>query len=166
MFVMWRYDPDSGQIITVHNFKGTTEPGQGWLGEKMGNTGGTFVLQHNRQYRDAFKYGYHKGKYPAAVQSERAHFQGWRDKNMNGVVDYTGPIYTDVHGLNFHKTKHGYLRNFIGLFSAGCQVCWDADYFDRVVMPEFCIDFTNFTYLDYTLVLAQTVSYFGINYEP
>src|SRR5574343_471842 len=107
--------------------RGTTEPGQGWLWKVMGNPTGTASLCANQQYVDCWKIGKHKGKYDALIQSEKAKFIVVRDANQNGVIDYNNLKYTDVRGLNFHTTKLNYLRNFIGKFSAGCQVCllWD-----------------------------------------
>lgn len=154
-FILWRYVDGRVQSFIVS--KGTTEPGQGWLWQKMGNKNGTAILVHDRQYTDCWEYALHRGKYPAGVQSDRAKFLVWRDRNMNGRVDYEGKIYTDVQGANFHRTKAGYVKNFIGLFSAGCQVVWDTLEYEHIIFPELCIDFTEFKYVDYTLVHIDTL---------
>ena len=104
--------------------KGTTEPGQGYLLNKMLNKNGTAVLCHNHYYADCWSIRKHNNSYDALCQRDGYQFKVWRDANQNGVVDYGGDIYTDAQGINNHSTRLGYLANWIGDFSAGCQVVW------------------------------------------
>lgn len=148
-FKVWYYD--GKKIVDLPLFKGTTEPGKSWLQNVLGNPKGTAVLIHNRQYKDCWMIGKHKGKYEALVQSDKSKFTVWRDNNKDGDADYSAEEYYDVGGLNFHSTKLGYSSNWIGNFSAGCQVAWDYNYFSKTVMPF--IKNRNQKYYSYALVL-------------
>ena len=114
--------------------KGTTEPGQGYLLNKMLNKNGTAILCHNHYYADCWEVRKHNGKYDALCQIYDYQFKVWRDANQNGVVDYGGNIYTDAQGINNHSTKLGYVANYIGNFSAGCQVVWNYANFTNKIM--------------------------------
>lgn len=144
-----------GVPVILPSILGTTDPGKSYLMKVLGNPNGTAVLIHDAQYIDCWQIGKHKGKYEALVQSGRAKFKVWRDRNMDGDVDYVGTIYSDVLGLNHHTTKLGYKANWIGNFSAGCQVVWDQKSFAEVIMP-FCKS-TGQKYYTYTLILDTTI---------
>jgi hypothetical protein len=103
-------------------YEGTTDPGYYWLKNKLGGIGGTFILAPG-YYPKCWKNGLHHGEYEALVQSGPDVFKGWRDNNSDGELDMSGPIVTDVQGLNLHTTSH--LRGFaqkVGAYSAACQV--------------------------------------------
>lgn len=104
--------------------KGTTKPGAYWLGQKMGNSKGTFVLAEG-YYRHGFIKGKHKGQYDCLVQNGSGIFKGYRDDNKNGIIDYDGPMHDDVTGLNFHTTSFLNDKEKVGAYSAGCQVSQD-----------------------------------------
>lgn len=109
---------DAG-VLLLH--KGTTKPGLYWLKNKLGSVNGTFILKPGH-YRKCWTLGHHKGQYEALVQSEFARFEGWRDDNSDGKLDYSGPIYTDVQGLNMHTESLINDTEKVGAYSAGCQV--------------------------------------------
>jgi len=127
----WMADGKWNSIVC----EGTTEPGQNYLGKVLGNPNGTAVLQHNKQYIDCWEIRKHKQQYDALCQRYSFKFAVWRDKNYNNVVDYEGKTYWDAAGINNHTTKMGYVRNFIGGFSAGCQVIWSHKIFTYEIMP-------------------------------
>ena len=106
-------------FIVTHKF--TTKPGAYWLKDHVGNENGTFILKEGF-YPSCWKMGEHKGKYKSLIQSEKSNFEGFRDKDKNGLPDYEGPIYKDVTGLNCHSTRFDKEVERIGAFSAGCQV--------------------------------------------
>ena len=108
-------------VLTI---KGTTKPGEHWLGDKMGNAKGTFVLSEG-YYRNCFKEGLHRGKYQCLIQSKMGIFKGYRDNNKNGIIDYSGVLHDDVRGLNFHTTSFLNNKDKVGAYSAGCQVAQD-----------------------------------------
>lgn len=132
------------QCIVV---KGSTKPGYYWLKNKLGNINGTFILCPGF-YRDCWQLGKHKGQYEALVQKGNGIFKGWRDNDSDGELDYSGKIYNDVTGLNWHTTSFVNDKEMVGAYSAGCQVTQDD--------------------LDYLLLLAiwkKHFKYFGtINY--
>ena len=106
----------------LKTYPATTDPGYYWLKNKIGNIRGTFILAPG-YYPKCWKTGQHKGQYYALVQAQDGLFKGWRDKDSDGVLDMSGPIYTDVKGLNLHTTSH--LRGHadkVGAYSAACQV--------------------------------------------
>jgi hypothetical protein len=118
-------------VIAVN---GTTKPGAYWLGEKhIGNKNGTFVLKEG-YYKSCFKMGLHNGKYECLVQAKSDVFEGYRDRNKNGVIDYEGKLYKDVTGLNFHTTSFINDKEKVGAYSAGCQVVQD-DKDHLTIMP-------------------------------
>ncbi len=125
----WKVGNKWEKILTL----GTTEPGQGYLNRIMGNKNGTAVLVHNRQYIDCWEIGKHHGKYDALCQIYGYQFAVWRDSNKNGRVDYEGRIYDDAQGINNHSTRLGYAANYIGNFSAGCQVIWSWKVFEEIM---------------------------------
>lgn len=100
-----------------HSYAMTTDPGFYWLKYPM-RVDGTAVLMPG-QYRSCWKIGLHQGKYKALVQNGSP-FKVWRDKDRDGYVDYSGPVYTDVQGLNFHHA--GTDSQVVEKWSAGCQV--------------------------------------------
>ncbi len=152
IFMYFKYVDNIPVILPA--ILGTTDPGKSYLKSVLGNKNGTAILVHDKQYKDCWVLGMHKGKYKALVQSNKAKFLVWRDKDMDGVVDYCGKEYSDVGGLNHHTTKLGYSANWIGNFSAGCQVVWNQKSFADTIIP-FC-ESTKQKYFTYTLILDTT----------
>jgi hypothetical protein len=101
--------------------RGTTKPGLYWLKNKKGNVNGTAILVPDH-YKGCWAIGKHKGEYEALIQSSRAGFKVWRDNDSDGQFDYTGPIYTDVTGINMHTESLLSETEKVGPYSAGCQV--------------------------------------------
>ena len=89
----------------LKGYTATTDPGRYWLKNKLGNINGTFVLKKGN-YPKCFRVGKHKGFYDALIQSGDGVFRGYRDFNGDGELDMSGPVYTDVTGLNLHTTSH------------------------------------------------------------
>jgi hypothetical protein len=110
-------DAWGNEINLVHS--GTTKPGLYWLKNKLGNINGTFILMPG-QYLSCFMLGKH-GKYDALVQNGMP-FKGWRDNDKDGEFDFSGPIYTDVRGLNMHTESLLNETEKVGAYSAGCMV--------------------------------------------
>lgn len=111
-------DYSNGVCLTC---SGTTKPGLYFLGEKnMGNPKGTFILKEGH-YPSCWMRGDHR-TYDALIQSDKATFVGWRDRDKDGELDYSGPLYYDVTGLNMHTTSFINKKARVGAYSAGCQV--------------------------------------------
>jgi len=113
---------DENNTPQVKLYAGTTKPGLFYLKNKLGNIKGTFILKPG-YYSKCWIIGKHKGEYEALVQAGPGVFTGWRDGDSDGQFDMTGPLHTDVAGLNLHTTSH--LRGSavrVGAYSASCQV--------------------------------------------
>lgn len=109
---------------------GSTKPGLFYLGDKLMNGKGTFILMPGF-YKACWQLGLHKQQYRALVQRGTGIFKGWRDANKNGILDYTGKIWTDVAGLNLHTTSYKTNQEKVGAWSAGCQIIQNAVDFEE-----------------------------------
>lgn len=109
-------------------FPGTTKPGLHYLKDELGNPKGTFIMQPG-QYPDCWTPGMHNGKYDAWIQAGFGVFNGWRDLNADGKLDYSGKTYTDCSGVDGHTTRFDIDIERVGAFSAGCQVLEDDKHF-------------------------------------
>ena len=109
-----------GGAWAMECFPCTTDPGTYWL-LNPSRVNGTAILCPG-QYRSSHKVGYHHAgqptQYPALVQNTP--LQVWRDNNKDSVIDYAGPVLTDVQGLNIHHA--GQNSTVIDKWSAACQV--------------------------------------------
>lgn len=130
-------------------FKGTTKPGYYWLKKKMGNVNGTFILCPGF-YEDCWRLGKHKGRYDALIQKGTGIFKGWRDNDSDGELDYSGDIYDDVTGLNWHTTSFDHEIERVNAYSAGCQVNKD-DLDHLVLIALWKKHFENYKTIDYAL---------------
>lgn len=110
-------------------FEGTTKPGLYWLNKKLGNVNGTFILKPGF-YKSCWTKGNHK-TYSALIQSQKARFVGWRDNDNDGSFDFSGKLYYDVTGLNFHTTSFRRDVENVGPYSAGCQVADESSDFEK-----------------------------------
>jgi hypothetical protein len=99
----------------------TTDPGlPSLVPGRPTRPSGTWCTQPG-QYLRSHEIGLHHGE-PALVQrfaKDATPLRGWRDRNDNGIVDRTGPTYTDGGGINHH---HGGDSELVGAWSEGCLV--------------------------------------------
>ncbi|MFB6342640.1 hypothetical protein ACE1ET_13005 [Saccharicrinis sp. FJH62] len=107
----------------VHLFNATTKPGLYWLKQKTGSVNGTAILIPG-QYKSCWTLGFHKG-YQALTQKAIGVFNIWRDNDMDGDLDTSGQVFSDVTGLNLHTTSFKNDVEKVGAYSAGCQVIQD-----------------------------------------
>ena len=110
----------------------TTDAGSSVLNADFGGLGGTATLpastvKGGMQYK--FKWGTHKGKYPAFQQAEP--FRLVRDSDKNGVNLTTteiqellnaGSISEGYFGINIHHASSIGVSNNVDNWSWGCQV--------------------------------------------
>jgi len=107
------------EVWQFHCWHATTDPGFYWLGQP-GVKAGTAILQPG-QYKTCWGLGIHSGDYEALTQSTgNGGFRVWRDNNLDRQLDYTGPAYLDVTGLNLHHA--GVWSTQVDKWSAACQV--------------------------------------------
>lgn len=110
-------------------FPATTKPGLHYLKNELGNAEGTFILEPG-YYADCWTPGKHAGKYDALIQAGPKVFKGRRDKNADGKLDLSGPLYDDCAGLDLHTTRFDInVNNVVDRFSAGCQVLFEDKHF-------------------------------------
>lgn len=147
--VLGQKEPVWKSIIT----NGTTEPSATYLstlfasGKK--NRNGIAILVPDKQYVDCWVFGKHKGKYDALQQYWRFKFPCYRKKKDEADY-YSGYIYYDVQGLNFHTTRWGYTVDKILGWSEGCQVIFDASLYFNKIIP-LLKNYSKYKY-SYTLV--------------
>lgn len=149
-------DEFGNPVLLMH--KATTKPGLYFLKEKLGNPQGTFILIPGH-YPKCWMKGKHKGRYDALVQSDIATFQGYRDRDSDGELDYGGIKYKNVTGLNMHTTSFVSQKDKVGAYSAGCQV--RKDYRDHIVamgIVNKSLDLYG-KYLSYALFLEHNLIY-------
>lgn len=135
-------------------FKATTEPGAFYTDNRM-NPDGAARMEFG-QYTDAYQVGYHFDQYPALVQVRDVSVR--RDDNQDGVRT-NDKVYKGLFGINIHTTSDypdgGYLPQYIGRWSAGCQVVQNSASFYDKLMPTV-IGFGNDS-ITYTLISGVDV---------
>jgi hypothetical protein len=117
---VYTFDCSSGIPIFVMVCSGTTNAGAVGLKHFAKYNGkGCAVLQSDVIVYDSHIFGFHKGKYPAYIQSNKP-FPHFRDANKDNKADETGKIYTDRIGANCHHA--GVWSTAIGGWSVACLV--------------------------------------------
>jgi hypothetical protein len=115
-------------VIKAYN--ATTHPSDQYLLKPLTKTG-TLILPEG-QHKSLWKIGYHKGKYEALVQANPVTVI--RDYNKDDKLDInSGRTETGMFGLNCHCAGN-IISDFIGLYSAGCQVFKNANSFHNEFM--------------------------------
>lgn len=120
---------------------GTTNPGSTILRnfEKY-NSVGAAVVKADQWYYNVWKYGLHKGKLPALLQTG-AKITVYRDGDRDNKSEEIGVPVTGWFGINFHLNtydlKSKVKKQDINGWSAGCQVCdTTADYLRVIAMAH------------------------------
>jgi hypothetical protein len=109
------------------SFNATTNPGVHWLHNWL-NPKGAAVLKPGKYF---YKLGKHKG-YEALVQAYAVTV--YRDTNKDDKSDSSGFEETGFFGINIHRALESGIANFIGKFSAGCQVIQNPADFKRLIV--------------------------------
>jgi hypothetical protein len=109
---------------------GTTNPGGSILkgGYKRYNTIGAAVVAADNWYYGVWKFGMHKGKMPALLQTG-ARILVYRDGDLDGKSEELGKPILGWYGINYHTNTYDFslrslkmTQNQIDGWSAGCQV--------------------------------------------
>lgn len=110
-----------------HIFPVTTDPGTFWLNNPAYSQGTAILAQG--QNLDAYAIGLHRGMYEALIQIKPVTVI--RDYNRDAILDFNNGLKeTGYFGINIHRAESSGFTNFIGKYSAGCQVFQDVDDFD------------------------------------
>ena len=97
----------------------TTDPGKYYLNNPI-NKDGCAILKEGF-YPDLWRYGYHKGKYPALVQCGIC--EVYRDGNLDDTLDYNqSKVVSGLFGINLHRANPNVISKRVDKWSAGCQV--------------------------------------------
>jgi hypothetical protein len=100
---------------TEQIFPCTLDAGAHWHNNPMRSTG-TAALIHPYQYRSAFTFGKHRGKYDCLVQTKA--IPVWRDNNRNSILDEYNP--SSATAIQIHQAGTASVN--VGRWSAGCCV--------------------------------------------
>lgn len=114
-------------VEKVYNI--TTDPGSYWLTQQPLNSAGTAILVPG-QYKDLYHIRKHRGEYDAVCQKWDTSVKVYRDKDKDGILDFTAPIGT-AGGINIHRASKVQKLYKIDSHSAGCQVFQDPTDFNE-----------------------------------
>lgn len=125
---------DEKMMWVVEWWPATTDPGVYWLeGYDSSRVKGTAILVPG-QYRGVYKIDKHGGKYEALCQ-RNGPVKVWRDSNRDDVLDWSGPEYEGMYGINLHHASYNPSRpsTVVNKWSAGCQVHAGIHTFERMM---------------------------------
>lgn len=144
-----------GQTFVDH-FWMTTDPGKHWLTSPM-NKDGTIILVPG-QYKNVYTKGLHNGDYDCFKQVGQMAYV--RDYNKDTTLDfdlYRNPeerkirLFWGVNGTNLHRASKWKILEFVGPYSAGCQVVQRAETFEKLLKLRDWSATYDYTHWDYTL---------------
>ncbi|MEO1082408.1 MAG: hypothetical protein AAFY29_22830 [Pseudomonadota bacterium] len=114
----------------IWTFAATTDPSTYFLEHPMHVRGTAIVVPG--QYRSVWKWGKHKGEYPALVQAGLIRI--WRDNNRDAVINSLCPRNGANVGINLHRAgRHTISNDPVDKWSAGCQVIAEHDEFNLLM---------------------------------
>ena len=130
-------------IKMLHCYNATTDPGKHWLLNPL-NVKGTAIMVPG-QYRGAYKIGLHGkssrlGPYKALEQVKPMKYV--RDNNRDNILDfslYRDPEKAKVHVFwdniksNLHRASKWKIVQWVGMYSAACQVIQSPDDFRKLM---------------------------------
>ena len=109
-------------------FAATTDPGTFWL-KNPSSPQGTAILNPG-QYVNVYAIDLHRGKYKALCQ-RLGNVSVTRDYNRDAILDFNnGKVVTGQYGINIHRASRVGSTFKVDEYSAGCQVCKNADDFE------------------------------------
>ena len=126
---------DDTILLAYRNKKGTwevvssvatTDPGKHYLVDSPVNDRGTAILVPD-QYRGVYHVDIHaksnKNFAHEALCQRGNVLKVWRDNNRNNILDHKPEsIEEGWFGVNIHRSKSSGAANYVGAYSAGCQV--------------------------------------------
>lgn len=114
---------DSKIVWREYWFPATVDSGDFYLRKPLHKDGTAVMLEG--QYRGAYKLGIHgrtwaSGGYEALEQVSPMRYV--RDGNLDNKIDTDGRVFEAVLKTNIHRAYPNKVAEFIGKYSAGCQV--------------------------------------------
>ncbi len=115
---------------------GTTNPGGTVLKNySKYNKKGALIVKSDEWYYDLWRPGMHNGKMKALKQAEPILY--YRDGDKDNRAEEIGELYRGMRGINFHTASYnhkvGFIKKFIGGWSAGCQVIADVEKYYKML---------------------------------
>jgi hypothetical protein len=144
----------------IQIYECTTTPSDNYLLKPLNNKG-TAILKAG-QHKGLWKLGYHKGNYKALVQANPVTVI--RDNNKDDKLDFNNKTETGMFGINCHHAGN-IISDFIGLYSAGCQVLKDTKLFNSEFIPYVKRGLNEGHTVSYTLINEFDLHVANINYE-
>lgn len=144
----WKRFYKNGYSVDI--FTCTTNPGTPNMLKPVNPKGAGIIVAG--QYKDVYIKGLHKGK-EALVQFGT--FKVYRDNNKDSILDYDKTTIENAKntGFNIHHASEWKISDFIGLYSAGCQVHKNVNHFKKVFMYLINTSVSaGFNFFDYTLI--------------
>ena len=106
----------------------TTESGKTYLLKPM-NKDGTFIIKEG-QYRGAYTFGLHHGKYECLRQYKA--IEGFRDNTKDSKHDLKGKVFEELAYTNIHHAGKDSAQ--VDSWSAGCVVLKRIKDFDEMML--------------------------------
>jgi len=134
---------DLNRVPRLYLFKATTDPGKYWLLNPFTKRGTAIVAAG--QTSGAYKIGYHgrNGKYPYEALEQVKPIPFVRDYNKDTKLDfelYRDPLLRSKHLIddkiiktNLHRASKWKVLQWIGRYSAGCQVIQNPKSFNKLM---------------------------------
>ena len=107
-------------------WKATTDPGLFYL-KNPSLVQGTAILKEG-QYPGAFALSMHRNKYLALCQ-RLGPVEVYRDRNKDDALNFVNPE-SGYFGINIHRANRWRIMQYVGRYSAGCQVLENYDEFN------------------------------------
>lgn len=143
---------DNGGKESLRPWPATTDPGKYYL-KNLLNKAGCAVLVPN-QYIGCWELGLHRN-YPALKQIKPVKVYRVPDGNYDPTKTYT--IDEGIFGINIHRADDDRIAQFVGPYSAGCQVVQNPeDDSQKMLLANKAAKLYGKTF-SYTLLLEEEV---------
>ena len=119
----------------VDLYPATCDPGIHWLRNPL-NKNGTIIMLEG-QYKSCYKIGIHgrTGNFPYEALEQIGEMEYVRDNNKDNVLDIDpSKKIKGIFKTNLHRCSKWKIVNYIGRYSAGCQVVKDPKHFEEFMV--------------------------------
>lgn len=124
---------------TIDYFTITTDPSDIIL-KTPENSKGTAILCEGHHPK-LWSYGFHKNRRDHKALVQFSPCKVFRDNDKDVELDMNVPTDVGIFGINMHRASAYNVNPKIGLYSAGCQVHYDVNRYNKVFIPliENCV---------------------------
>ncbi len=151
----WCANIEGGQP-RIQFFWLTTDPGKHWLLTPM-KADGTIIMVPG-QYKEVFGQGKHNGQYECFKQLSPIAYV--RDNDKNTELDFSlyrdaekrkKHLFWNIANTNLHRASENKIVQWVGLYSAGCQVVQNPQTFATLMALRYKSELLGYRRWDYTL---------------